>query len=87
MNIIGFLGSSTVQLHDSLGSRCAYAHVQRLVSIVKMAPVLEECAGLCCEFCMGKRALCKDKLQKKKLCGFSPQANYANRATAAFRRS
>jgi hypothetical protein len=42
MDVIGFLcvslGSSTVQLHDSLGSR----HVQRLVSVVKMVTVLEE---------------------------------------------
>jgi hypothetical protein len=35
------LGSSTVQIHDSLGNR-QYAHVQRLVSVVKMATVLEE---------------------------------------------
>jgi hypothetical protein len=32
---------STVQLHDSLGSRRACAF-QRLVSVVKMATVLEE---------------------------------------------
>jgi hypothetical protein len=45
MDIIGFLcvslGSSTVQLHDSLGSRRACAF-HRLVSVVKMATVLEE---------------------------------------------
>jgi hypothetical protein len=33
------LGSSTVQLHDSLGSRGACA-----VSVVKMATLLEECS-------------------------------------------
>jgi hypothetical protein len=41
MDVISFLrvsiGSSTVQLAD------AHAHVQRLVSVVKMATVLEEC--------------------------------------------
>jgi hypothetical protein len=59
MDVGGFLlvslGSSTVQLHDSLCSRRAaqssfmtvyvadaHAHVQRLVSIVKMATVLQE---------------------------------------------
>jgi hypothetical protein len=45
MDVIGFpcvsLGSSKVQLHDSIGSRCIYAF-QRLVSVVKMATVLEE---------------------------------------------
>jgi hypothetical protein len=45
MDVIRFLcvslGSSTVPLHDSLGSRRA-RHVQRLVSVVKMATVLEE---------------------------------------------
>jgi hypothetical protein len=44
MSIIGFLcvslGSSTVQLHDSLG-RDAHSLVQKLVSVVKMATVLE----------------------------------------------
>jgi hypothetical protein len=43
MDVISFLcvslGSSTVQLHDNL---IAQAHVQRLVSVVKMATVLEE---------------------------------------------
>jgi hypothetical protein len=34
------LSSSTVQLHDSLGSD---GHVQRLVSVVKIATVLEGC--------------------------------------------
>jgi hypothetical protein len=46
MAVIGFLcvslGISTVQLHNSLGSRHIYAF-QRLVSVVKMATVLEEC--------------------------------------------
>jgi hypothetical protein len=46
MDVIGFLfvslGSSTVQLHDSLGS-IAHAHIQRLASIVKKMTVLEEC--------------------------------------------
>jgi hypothetical protein len=41
MDVIGLLcvslGSSTVQFHDSLGS-----NVQRLVSLIKMANVLEE---------------------------------------------
>jgi hypothetical protein len=45
MDIIGLLcvslGSSIVQLHDSVGSR--HVHVQRLVSVVKMATVLEDC--------------------------------------------
>jgi hypothetical protein len=35
------LGSSTVHLHDSLAD--AHAHVQSLVSVVKMATVLEGC--------------------------------------------
>jgi hypothetical protein len=43
MDVIGFLcvslGSSTVQLRDSLDAD-AHAHVQRLVSVVKMATVL-----------------------------------------------
>jgi hypothetical protein len=47
MDVIGFLcislGSSTVQFHDSLGSR--HVHVQRLVSVVKMATVLDDCAA------------------------------------------
>jgi hypothetical protein len=45
MDIIRFLcvslGSSTVQLHDSLGSK-VHAHVQMLVSVAKMATGLEE---------------------------------------------
>jgi hypothetical protein len=48
MDVIGFLrvslGSSTVQLHDSLGSK-AHEHVQRLVSVVKMVTVLEAYNG------------------------------------------
>jgi hypothetical protein len=47
MDVIGFLcvslGSSTIQLHDSLGNR-GHAHVQRLVLVVKMATVLDECS-------------------------------------------
>jgi hypothetical protein len=47
MDVIGFLclllGSSTVQLHDSLSS--GRASVQRLVSVVKMATVLEKYAA------------------------------------------
>jgi hypothetical protein len=43
VDVVGFLyvslGSSTIQLHDSVGSRRA-CHVQRLVSVVKMATVL-----------------------------------------------
>jgi hypothetical protein len=38
------LCNSTVQFHNSVGSRTVYAHVQRLVSVVKMATVLEGCA-------------------------------------------
>jgi hypothetical protein len=45
MDVISFLcvslGSSTVQLHDSIDSRRA-CYVQRLVSVVKIATVLEE---------------------------------------------
>jgi hypothetical protein len=47
IDLIGFLfaslGNSTVQSLEILGSRHAHAHVQRLVSVVKMATVLEEC--------------------------------------------
>jgi hypothetical protein len=46
MDVIGFLcvslGSSTVQLHDSLGSRRASLFAE-LISVVRMATVLEEC--------------------------------------------
>jgi hypothetical protein len=46
MDVIGFLcvslGSSTIQLHDSLGSRRACACAE-MVSVVKMATVLEQC--------------------------------------------
>jgi hypothetical protein len=49
MDVIGFLfvslGSSTIQLHDSLGSRNACG-CSELVSVVKMATVLEECTRL-----------------------------------------
>jgi hypothetical protein len=45
MDVISFLcvslGSSTVQLHDCLGSR-RDVHIQRLVSVAKMVTVLEE---------------------------------------------
>jgi hypothetical protein len=45
MDVIGFLcvslGSSSVQLHDNLVAD-AHAHVQRLVSVDKMATVLKE---------------------------------------------
>jgi hypothetical protein len=45
MDVIGFLnvslGSCTVLLHDSLGSRRAYV-CSGLVSVVKMATVLEK---------------------------------------------
>jgi hypothetical protein len=46
MNVIDFLcvslGSSTAQLHDGLGigSECTF---QKLISVVKMAIVLQEC--------------------------------------------
>jgi hypothetical protein len=44
MDAIGFLclslGSSTVQLHDGLGTD-VHAHVQRLVSVVKTTTILE----------------------------------------------
>jgi hypothetical protein len=46
MDVIGFLCvtlfSSTDQLHDSLVAG-SHAHVQRLVSVVKMVTVLEGC--------------------------------------------
>jgi hypothetical protein len=46
MEIIGFLcasvGSSTVQLDDSLGSRL-HVQIQRVVSVVKMTTMIEEC--------------------------------------------
>jgi hypothetical protein len=46
MDAVGFLCkslvSSTFQIHDRLGSR-RHARVQRLVSVVRMATVLEEC--------------------------------------------
>jgi hypothetical protein len=45
MDVIGFLcvslGNSTVRLHDSLTAD-AHAHVQKLVSVVEMATVLQE---------------------------------------------
>jgi hypothetical protein len=46
MDVIGFicvsLGSSTVQLHKSIDSD-THVHVQRVVSVDKMADVLEGC--------------------------------------------
>jgi hypothetical protein len=46
MDVIGFLyvslGSSTVELHDSLGSRRARACSEWLVLVVKMSTVFEE---------------------------------------------
>jgi hypothetical protein len=46
MDVIGFvcvsLGSSTVQLHDKVSD--VHAHVQRLVSVVKMVTVLDKCS-------------------------------------------
>jgi hypothetical protein len=66
MDVIGFLyvslGSSTVQLHDSLGIDVR-AQVYTLVSVVKRASVLEESILpksriLLCVF-MGKRTQCK----------------------------
>jgi hypothetical protein len=67
MDVIGFLcvplGSSTVQLHDSLGSTRA-AHVQKLVSVVKMATVLEcillKSSVLLCIFLWAKGPNAKD---------------------------
>jgi hypothetical protein len=67
MDVIGFicvsLGSSTVQLHDSLGAD-AHAHFQRLVSVVKMATVLEKCTTeeqrSDVRFFVGKRTQCKE---------------------------
>jgi hypothetical protein len=60
MDVIGFLcvslGSSTVQLHDSLD---AHAHVHRLVSVVKIATVLEGCTTE--EQSSGARSLCEQK--------------------------
>jgi hypothetical protein len=48
MDVIGFLcvslGSSIAQLHDSLDAD-AHADVQRLVSVVKMATMLEWCTN------------------------------------------
>jgi hypothetical protein len=41
------LDSSTAQLHDSLGSRnaCTIFRIQRLISVVKIATVLEICTA------------------------------------------
>jgi hypothetical protein len=78
MKVIGFLcvllGSSTVQLHDSLGSRSACACLE-LVSVVKIATALEECITeeqpslvcvcvcVCvCVFFVARRTQCKGYL-------------------------
>jgi hypothetical protein len=57
------LGSSTVQLHCSQVRRHA-CHVQRLVSVVKMVIVLEECITeeqhCVVHFFMGKRSNAED---------------------------
>jgi hypothetical protein len=52
------LGSSTVQLHDSLD---AHARFQRLVSVVKMATVLEgySTEEQRCAFFIDKRTQCR----------------------------
>jgi hypothetical protein len=65
MDVIGFLfvplGSSTVQLQESLGSR--HAHVQKLISVIKMATALKEIATekqrSVVRFSVGKRTQCK----------------------------
>jgi hypothetical protein len=64
MDVTGFqcesLGSSTVELHDSPGSR---RNVQRLVSVVKMRTVLEVCyteeQRYVVSFFVGRRTQCK----------------------------
>jgi hypothetical protein len=62
MHIIGFLCmslcSSRVQIHDSLVAD-AYAHARRLVSVVKMATVLEEYTTK--EQCSVVRSFCGQK--------------------------
>jgi EAL domain-containing protein (putative c-di-GMP-specific phosphodiesterase class I) len=66
MDVTGFLcvslDSSTVQLHDSLGSRRVFA-CSDLVSVVKMTTVLEECNTeeqlSVLRFSVGKRIQCK----------------------------
>jgi hypothetical protein len=73
MDVIGFLcvslGSSTVQLHDSLGNR---RHVQGLVSVVKMATVLEECIAekrrSVVRFLGGQKGLTTKYIHKKVSC-------------------
>jgi hypothetical protein len=66
MDVIGFLcvslGSSTVKLHDSLGTR--RAQVQKLVSVVKMVTALEDSIterqlSVMCFFFVGERTQCK----------------------------
>jgi hypothetical protein len=69
MDVIGFLcvslGSSTVQLRDSLGTD-AHAYVQRLVSVVNMANVLEDSItdekSSVLPFFVGKRTQCKGRI-------------------------
>jgi hypothetical protein len=60
MDVIGFLcvslGSSTVQLHDSLVAD-AYAHVQRLVPVIKMATALPKNSVLLYFFCGQKDSM------------------------------
>jgi hypothetical protein len=64
-DVVGFLcvslGSSTAQLHDKVAD--AHAHVQKLVSVVKMATVLEECTNeeqrSVTHLFVGKRPQCK----------------------------
>jgi hypothetical protein len=68
------LGSSTDQLHDNLRSRRA-GYVQRLVSVVKMATVLEECSVV--HFFGAKGLIAKDINKKgflftvRSVCGLS----------------
>jgi hypothetical protein len=71
MDVVGCLcvslGNSRVQLHDRLGSN-AHAHVQKLVSVVKMAMVLEcilpEISVLLCVFCGQKDSMQRILIKK-----------------------
>jgi hypothetical protein len=67
VDIIDFLCvvlcSSTIQLHDSLASRCTFACSERLISVVKMVTVLEECTNE--EQCSLMRFLCGEGLNAK----------------------
>jgi hypothetical protein len=75
MDVIGFacvsLGSSTVQLHDSLGSKCACTGCGAGLK-VKMANVLMQYttvrAAFSCAFLVGKRAPCKGYSQRNVSC-------------------